>query len=125
MPLTTGPGTISVAISIGAGRPGGTYASLIAFFIETLAATLLLVLLFLIIYAPTIYGEEQFLRSTFPAFDSYAKRVPRLLPRLTPAHTEGDGSFSGTLYRQHREYNSVLGVCAVYAVLLAALWLRH
>jgi multiple antibiotic resistance protein len=45
MPLTTGPGTISVAISIGAGRPAGTYASLIAFFIETLAATLLLVLL--------------------------------------------------------------------------------
>jgi multiple antibiotic resistance protein len=45
MPLTTGPGTISVAISIGASRPGGTYASLIAFFIETLAATLLLVLL--------------------------------------------------------------------------------
>jgi multiple antibiotic resistance protein len=45
MPLTTGPGTISVAISIGAGRPGGTYASLISFFIETLAATLLLVLL--------------------------------------------------------------------------------
>ena len=45
MPFTTGPGTISVAISIGAGRPGGTYASLIAFFIETLAATLLLVLL--------------------------------------------------------------------------------
>jgi multiple antibiotic resistance protein len=45
MPLTTGPGTISVAISIGASRPGGTYASLIAFFLETLAATLLLVLL--------------------------------------------------------------------------------
>ncbi len=45
MPLTTGPGTISVAISIGAGRPGGNYASLIAFFVETLAATLLLVLL--------------------------------------------------------------------------------
>ena len=45
MPLTTGPGTISVAISIGASRPGGIYASLISFFIETLAATLLLVLL--------------------------------------------------------------------------------
>jgi multiple antibiotic resistance protein len=45
MPLTTGPGTISVAISIGASRPGGSYASLISFFLETLAATLLLVLL--------------------------------------------------------------------------------
>jgi multiple antibiotic resistance protein len=45
MPLTTGPGTISVAISIGASRPAGTYASLIAFFLETLAAALLLVFL--------------------------------------------------------------------------------
>jgi protein-S-isoprenylcysteine O-methyltransferase Ste14 len=92
---------------------------------RSLGITLLLTLLFLIIYAPTIYSEEQFLRSTFPVFDSYAKRVPRLLPRLTPARMEGDGSFSGTLYRQHREYNSTLGVCAVYAVLLATLWLRH
>jgi protein-S-isoprenylcysteine O-methyltransferase Ste14 len=77
------------------------------------------------LYAPTIYGEEQFLRSTFPAFESYAQRVPRLLPRLTPAAFPGDGSFSGTLYRQHHEYNSLLGACAVYIVLVAALWLRH
>jgi len=45
MPLTTGPGTISVAVSLGASRPTGRYAALIAFFIETLAADLLLVLL--------------------------------------------------------------------------------
>jgi protein-S-isoprenylcysteine O-methyltransferase Ste14 len=92
---------------------------------RSLEITILLTLLFIIIYAPTIYSEEQFLRSTFPAFDRYAKRVPRLLPRFTSARMEGDGSFSATLYRQHREYNSILGVCAVYAVLLATLWLRH
>ena len=92
---------------------------------RSLGITVLLTLLFLIIYAPTIYSEEQFLRATFPDFDSYAKRVPRLLPRFTSARMEGDGSFSATLYRQHREYNSILGVCAVYAVLLATLWLRH
>jgi multiple antibiotic resistance protein len=45
MPLTTGPGTISVAISIGAGRPPGLGAALAAFFVETLAAALLLALL--------------------------------------------------------------------------------
>jgi protein-S-isoprenylcysteine O-methyltransferase Ste14 len=92
---------------------------------RSLVITVLLALLFILIYAPTIYSEEQFLRFTFPAFDSYAKHVPRLLPRLTSARMEGDGNFSGTLYRQHREYNSILGVCAVYAVLLATLWLRH
>jgi multiple antibiotic resistance protein len=45
MPLTTGPGTISVAISIGAGRPAGLGAALAAFFVETLAAALLLTLI--------------------------------------------------------------------------------
>jgi protein-S-isoprenylcysteine O-methyltransferase Ste14 len=92
---------------------------------RSLWITLLLALLFLLIYAPTIYGEEQFLRSTFPEFESYARRVPRLFPRLTAAGTSGGGSFSGALYLQHREYNSLLGTCAVYAVLVAALWLRH
>jgi protein-S-isoprenylcysteine O-methyltransferase Ste14 len=92
---------------------------------RSLWITLLLALLFLLIYVPTIYGEEQFLRSAFPAFESYAQRVPRLLPRLTPAGIPGEGSFSGALYRKHREYNSLLGACAVYAVLVAALWLRH
>jgi multiple antibiotic resistance protein len=50
MPLTTGPGTISVAISIGAGRPPGFHAVLIAFFLETLAAALLLALLVYFLY---------------------------------------------------------------------------
>jgi hypothetical protein len=93
---------------------------------RSLWITLLLALLFAIIYVPTIYSEEQFLRATFPAFAGYAQRVPRLLPRLTPARMEGgEGCFSGTLYRQHREYNSLLGAGAVYAVLVATLWLRH
>ena len=46
MPLTTGPGTISVAISLGANRPRGfLHASALEFFGETLAAVALLVLL--------------------------------------------------------------------------------
>jgi len=50
MPLTTGPGTISVAISIGAGRPPGFHAALFSFFLETLAAALLLALLVYFLY---------------------------------------------------------------------------
>jgi len=51
MPLTTGPGTISVAISIGAGRPSALHpAQLLAFFLETLAAVALLVLLVYVFY---------------------------------------------------------------------------
>ena len=92
---------------------------------RSLWITLFLALLFLLIYAPTIYSEEEFLRSTFPGFESYARRVPRLLPRLRPARFAGDGGFSLALYRKHREYNSFLGACAIYAVLVAALWIRH
>jgi multiple antibiotic resistance protein len=45
MPLTTGPGTISVAISLGASRPHGFHASTLEFFLETLGAVVLLSLL--------------------------------------------------------------------------------
>ena len=50
MPLTTGPGTISVAISLGARRPSGLHASLLIFGIETLGAVLLLALLIYLLY---------------------------------------------------------------------------
>jgi len=91
---------------------------------RSVSITIALALLFVLIYAPTIYSEEQYLRSAFPEFASYAKQVPRLLPRFTPAPMEGSGSFSSALYRKHHEYNSILGACAVYAVLVATLWLR-
>jgi multiple antibiotic resistance protein len=50
MPLTTGPGTISVAISIGAGRPSGFHASSLAFFVQTLAAVASIALLVYVLY---------------------------------------------------------------------------
>lgn len=50
MPLTTGPGTISVAISIGAGRPAGLHAALLEFFVETLAAVALIAVLVYVLY---------------------------------------------------------------------------
>ena len=48
---------------------------------RSLWVVILLALLFVAIYLPTIFSEEDFLRSTFPQFDAYAQRVPRLLPR--------------------------------------------
>jgi multiple antibiotic resistance protein len=45
MPLTTGPGTISVSISLGAGRPTGFHASSLEFFVQTLSAVALICLL--------------------------------------------------------------------------------
>ncbi len=48
---------------------------------------LALAVLFALIYLPTIRSEEEFLRGQFSDYDEYMRRVPRLLPRLTPAST--------------------------------------
>lgn len=50
MPLTTGPGTISVAVSLGANRPSGLDVSLLEFFVETLTAAALLAVIVYALY---------------------------------------------------------------------------
>ena len=81
-----------------------------------------LAVLFLAIYLPTIRSEEAYLREHFPDFDTYAAKVPRLLPRLTPATTGRDpGRFSRERYLHHREYNALIGAIAIYAALAARL----
>jgi protein-S-isoprenylcysteine O-methyltransferase Ste14 len=87
--------------------------------------TLLLVVLFGAIYWPTILGEEQYLRENFKGFEAYAAKVPRLLPRLTAAAGDGAGEFSRGLYRQHREYNALMGAGAIYAALVLRLTLGN
>ncbi len=89
----------------------------------------LLVGMFLAIYVPTILSEEAFLRGAFPSFEEYARKVPRLLPRLTAARfgdTEGAvGRFSAERYRHHREYNASMGAVAIYAALTLRMILWH
>jgi protein-S-isoprenylcysteine O-methyltransferase Ste14 len=90
---------------------------------------LLLVVMFLAIYVPTILSEEAFLRGAFPEFEAYAKKVPRLLPRLTAARfadvdAGGLGRFSMERYQHHREYNSSMGAAAIYAALVLRMLLR-
>jgi protein-S-isoprenylcysteine O-methyltransferase Ste14 len=83
--------------------------------------------LFAVIYVPTIQSEESYLRAHFPDFDEYARQVPRLLPRPTPARMRGSsaGKFSIDLWRKHREYNSLIGATAIYAALAARLISEH
>lgn len=93
---------------------------------------LALVILFALIYGPTIRSEEEFLSRRFSSFAGYAKRVPRLIPRLTPAAPVADdgepparSGFSGALYGKHREYNALLGSLSIYLVLLLRLFVWH
>jgi protein-S-isoprenylcysteine O-methyltransferase Ste14 len=81
---------------------------------------------FAVIYVPVIASEERFLRGAFHGFDDYCRRVPRLIPRLTPAQPQGPqaftkataGSFSFSLYLKHREYNAAIGAALLYLSLL-------
>jgi len=91
----------------------------------------LLVAMFAAIYLPTIFSEEAYLRATFPGFAAYCQKVPRLLPRLTPARfadagmdaDAGSPRFSRARYLHHREYNAGMGAGAIYAALvLRMLW---
>lgn len=88
------------------------------------AVAAMLIAMFLIIYVPVIASEERFLRSTFHDFDAYCSRVPRLIPRFTPAKPpSGDtevlsGKFSFDLYLRHREYNAAIGAALLYLSLL-------
>ncbi|MGO9776870.1 MAG: methyltransferase family protein [Terracidiphilus sp.] len=81
---------------------------------------LALALGFAVIYVPVIASEERFLRASFPGFDDYCRRVPRLIPRLTAGSHPGvgTGSFSFTLYLHHREYNAGMGAILLYLCLL-------
>ena len=79
----------------------------------------LLVVMFLAIYLPVIRGEEKFLREKFPGFEEYARRVPRMLPRITPAPSaDHGGRFSIELYLKHREWNALLGSVGLAAALV-------
>jgi protein-S-isoprenylcysteine O-methyltransferase Ste14 len=89
-----------------------------------------LLLLFFAIYVPVIRSEETFLRGAFPEFEQYARRVPRLFPRMRVERGSGHRRFSRELYRRHREYNALVGSLAILAALafklifpsLAAIW---
>jgi len=85
---------------------------------------IVIMLLFLLIYLPVIRSEEAFLRSQFPQYEEYTRRVPALLPRTLLLRQIGNG-FSRDLYFHHREYNAVLGAAAMLvALVLKVLWLR-
>lgn len=85
-----------------------------------------LVVMFFVIYVPVIRSEERFLGGKFPEFGEYARSVPRILPRLTPAHSRSDGvGFSMELYLKHREWNALLGSVLLMAALILKMTVLH
>ena len=69
---------------------------------------------FLLIYLPVVELEEQHLRSLFPEYADYAKRVPRLLPRMG---SSGAKRFRWSVYKRNQEYQALAGF------LIGVIWL--
>jgi len=70
---------------------------------------------FVLIYLPVVELEEQHLRSLFPSFADYAKRVPRLWPR--PGKSGGK-PFQWSVYMRNQEYQALAGFLVGVAVLI-------
>ena len=77
----------------------------------------IMLLTFALIYVPVIAGEERYLRQTFPEYEEYARRVPRMFPRLTPFGTQ-QSAYSSARYWKHREYQASIGCAAILAILI-------
>jgi len=78
---------------------------------------LLFAAVFLLVYLPAVQLEEQHLRGLFPNFDEYARRVPRVLPRLS-ASGAGSKSVRWSRYKRNREYEALAGFLIAAAALL-------
>lgn len=70
---------------------------------------------FLLIYLPVVELEEQHLRSLFPEYADYAKRVPRLWPRVGKG---GGRRFQWSVYKRNQEYQALAGFLIGVAVLI-------
>ncbi len=77
----------------------------------------LFVLVFFGVYLPVVELEEQHLRKLFPAYEKYAKRVPRLVPRTDlPASPR---KWQKNLYLRNEEYQLAAFYVAGTLVLIA------
>jgi protein-S-isoprenylcysteine O-methyltransferase Ste14 len=70
---------------------------------------------FLLIYLPVVELEEQHLRSLFPEYADYARRVPRLWPRLIGNNSK---PFRLAVYMRNQEYQALAGFLVGVAVLI-------
>jgi protein-S-isoprenylcysteine O-methyltransferase Ste14 len=68
---------------------------------------LLFVAAFALVYLPAIEQEEQHLRTIFPAYAAYAKRIHRFLPLAK--WPSGQRPFSWSLYGRNEEYKALAG----------------
>lgn len=97
------------------------------------ALVLAVILFWVVVYAPVIRRERDFVRARFPeAYAEWERHVPAFVPRVTPWRGAAAGhredrtpSFDAGLYLRHREWQAALGFAAVVAWLAFWVWRRQ
>ena len=94
------------------------------------ALVALVVVFFLLIYAPTMAREKANISGRFPdAYAQYERHVPAFFPRPVPWGGEGmpaEGvGFSFPLYMRHGEWKALLGYVGAIAYLLIRLAIKR
>jgi protein-S-isoprenylcysteine O-methyltransferase Ste14 len=79
---------------------------------------LLFAAVFGLVYLPVVELEEQHLRKLFPPYEEYARRVPKLLPRIVAGESGAQKHFRWSLYRRNREYEALAGFLVGTALLV-------
>lgn len=79
------------------------------------ALVVLFAAVFLLIYLPVVELEEQHLRKLFRAYEDYARRVPKFIPRLS--NVAAAKHIRWAVYRSNREYEALAGWLAGVAAL--------
>jgi protein-S-isoprenylcysteine O-methyltransferase Ste14 len=89
---------------------------------QSLVLALLFAAIFFLVYLPVIELEEQHLRSLFPQYGVYAKRVSRFLPlRKWPGRSS---SFAWPLWKRNQEYKALLGFGIALCWMIWRVWSR-
>lgn len=89
---------------------------------RSLAMAAALAALLILVYAPVIGREAEFLEGKFgDDYRRYAAQVPLFLPRLGRAAASGE-PFEWSRYRKNHEYEAALGCAAVIAFLVLRMW---
>ena len=70
---------------------------------------------FVLIYLPVIQQEEQHLKTLFPEFGDYARRVPLLWPK--PPQRRSSVPFDVRQWHRNQEYKALLAAAIGYALL--------
>ena len=81
--------------------------------------TFALIVFFLVVYLPVMKSEADYMAQLFAQdYRAWARETPLFFPRMAPYSARQIYPFDRALYLKHREYRVLLGLAALFGVLI-------